>query len=155
VTTDSLEGIYVIGTTNGNFDGHNNVGGEDLFLIKYNVFGQKLWSRLQGTMQYEGGTGVATDREGNVYLSGYSNSDFTSSGSYGDYDSILIKFDKSGNQLWARQYGTSFSDYAHDVTIDSSNSVFITGYTLGNLGAINHGSADIFILKYSTDGIRQ
>ena len=41
VATDSSGNVYVTGTTDGGLDGNTNVGGDDLFVVKYNSDGVK------------------------------------------------------------------------------------------------------------------
>jgi len=49
VTTDSSGNIYVTGETEGGLDGNTNSGESDIFLIKYNSSGKKLWTKQLGT----------------------------------------------------------------------------------------------------------
>jgi hypothetical protein len=47
VTTDSSGNIYVTGWTGGALDGNTYFGQDDIFLIKYNSSGTKLWTEQQ------------------------------------------------------------------------------------------------------------
>ncbi len=54
---------------------------------------------------------------------------------------------------WTQQNGTFLSDQTFSITADSSNNLLSAGFTMGNFGAINAGSADIFITKHSKDSL--
>jgi len=102
-------------------------------------FGQsnRIWS------SYYGGTGedvtysVTTDKFGNVYLAGYTNSASNiASGGFqnvyggGLYDAFLVKLDASGNRLWATYYGGSGDDQGYKVLVDTSGTnVYLAGKT--------------------------
>ncbi|HYD20629.1 MAG TPA: T9SS type A sorting domain-containing protein, partial [Flavipsychrobacter sp.] len=84
----------------------------------------------------------------------------------GEQDLGLVKFDGSGNFLWAKTWGTSYNDWGHDMYADENGNVYLTGefsvYTGGNpifdtihfdayaLPVDDNG--DIFVVKADTDG---
>ena len=50
VNVDSANNIYMVGGSNGDFDGHANGGGsQDAFIVKFDSSGNKIWSKLVGT----------------------------------------------------------------------------------------------------------
>ena len=62
----------------------------------------------------------------------------------------------SGTKQWTKQLGTSSYDYGRGVTTDSSDNIYVTGYTSGDLdGNTNSGSYDIFLVKYDSSGTKQ
>jgi len=160
VTTDSSGNIYVTGGTGGELDGHTNsvLWDSDIFLIKFNSSGTKLWTKQLGTSSDEVGFDVTTDLSGNIYVTGYTyggldgniNSDLR------DSDIFLIKFNSSGNKLWTKQLGTSEFDSGSGVTTDLSGNIYVTGWTHGGLdGNTNSGKSDIFLVKFNSSGTKQ
>ena len=52
--------------------------------------------------------------------------------------------------------GSTLDDVGYDLAIDSSNNIYITGGSTGNLdNNTNSGNSDVFILKFSPEGIKQ
>jgi hypothetical protein len=153
VATDSSGNIYVTGYTEGGLDGNPNVGSYDIFLIKYDTNGNKLWTRQLGTASDDYGYGVATDSSGNIYVAGTTSGGLDGNPNAGGRDIFLTKYDTNGNKLWTRQLGTSDWDEGYGVATDSSGNVYVTGDTYGGLdGNINDGNYDIFLAKYDTNG---
>ena len=57
---------------------------------------------------------------------------------------------------WTKQLGTTYSDYGYGVTTDSSDNIYVTGYTTGDLdGNTKSGDDDIFLVKYDSSGTKQ
>jgi hypothetical protein len=83
---------------------------------------------------------------------GFARGTFTGQSNAGQEDAYLRKFDLSGNTIWTREFGTSSSDEAMGVGLDSSG-VYVTGITNGTLpGQTSAGSQDAFARKYDTSG---
>ena len=64
-----------------------------------------------------------------------------------------MKYSSNGSYWWTKQIGTSGDDIAYAIAIDSSDNIYITGGTDGNLdGNTNSG---IFLMKFNSDGQKQ
>jgi len=65
--------------------------------------------------------------------------------------------DNTTTSPWTtKQLGTTSRDIGIGVTTDSSDNIYVTGYTLGELdGNTNSGGRDIFLLKYTSIGTKQ
>jgi len=99
VAVDADGFIYVTGSAGSNpFDGLSSKGKDDLFLIKYDAAGNKLWTQMFGGNLYDYGMGVAA-AGGYVFLTGatYSSS-FDGNSQIGNFDAFLMKYDSNGNR---------------------------------------------------------
>jgi hypothetical protein len=110
--------------------------------------GRRLWSRQPGTSDFDVAYGVATDKDGNVYVVGSTNGALGGPNN-GLLDAWVIKFDGDGHRLWTRQPGTSEVDWANGVATDTNGNVYVVGYTGGALGGANKGGADAWVIKYA------
>ena len=156
---DSLGNLYVVGYTKGSLDGNSRLGtsnDKDIFIIKYDEDGNKEWSRQVGTSSEDIAYDVAVDSLDRIYITGKTCSDFNGNSHKGDCDYFLMKINSTGRQIWTRQGGTSFLDIAKSVDFDSSNNIYICGYTFGSIDGKNQlGGADYFVVKYNNEGYKQ
>lgn len=150
VTVSNDGSVYAAGWSLGNFAG-TNAGVYDAALAKLDNNGQVEWTRQFGTADYDWTWGVDTDSQGNVYATGWTLGDLGGKNA-GSYDVFLTKYDPQGNQIWLKQFGTSGDDQAFRINIDSSDNIFLTGYTDNSLGGTNAGSYDAWVAQYDTNG---
>jgi uncharacterized delta-60 repeat protein len=156
VTVDSSDNIYVTGTTGGGLDGNTGLGGADIFLVKYNSSGTKQWTQQLGTSSNDYGRGVAVDSSDNIYVTGYTEGGLDNNTNSGDTDIFLVKYNSSGTKQWTKQLGTESRDHGYGIVKDSSDNIYVTGYTEGGLdGNTNSGAYDLFLVKYNSDGVLQ
>lgn len=157
VALDSSGNVYLAGSTLGGLDGNLNLGGEDLFLIKYAATGVRQWTRQVGSAASDSVNAVAVDAGGNVYLAGSTLGLLPGLGnsSAGGEDLILLKYTSSGVLLWSRQVGSVGSDAARGVAVDAGGNVYLAGSTFGTLpgiGNVSAGGEDLILLKYDGSG---
>jgi len=155
VAKDGSNNIYVTGGTYGGLDSNTSFGGQDIFLVKYNSDAEKQWTRQLGSSSNDTGRGVAVDSSNNIYVTGITEGGLDGYTNLGEQDIFLVKYDSNGNKKWTRQMGTSKSDIAHGIAVDSSNNIYVTGETRGGLdNNTNIGDKDIFLVKYDSNGNR-
>lgn len=107
------------------------------------------WTRQLGTSGNEYGSGAATDTNGNIYVTGYTDGNLEGIHNSGSNDVFLSEYDANGNKLWSSQWGTSGYDYGRGVTIDINDNVYVAGDTVGSIdGNVNSGGFDIFLSKF-------
>ena len=141
-----------------------SAGGEDVLLVHYNAQGQVLWARQAGGSGRDGGTALATDAAGNLYVAGYfqhvATFGPTTLTSAGGDDAFLAKYDPAGVLQWVKAAGGLQADYASSVTVYGPNWIVVGGQFQGAISfgsaTLNHtGAAAGFLTAYDTQGIVQ
>lgn len=154
IITDINENIILTGMSSGPLHGETNIGGDDIFIIKYDNNSERVWTKLFGSPHNDSPYDVAIDNNGNIYLTGKAFQGFEGNSEIGIDDIIILKVNASGQKQWAKQLGVTGKNSIGSGIIIDSNNLFITGYTNGELGSNpdQNGSVDIIIAKYDTDG---
>jgi hypothetical protein len=113
------------------------------------AWGQDIeWIRQFGTSDWDSAGGVAVDTSG-VYVTGGTDGALPGQTSSGDYDAFVRKYDGSGNELWTRQFGSSYVDRARGVAVDGSGNAYVAGGTNDALpGQSSSGGLDAFLVKF-------
>jgi uncharacterized delta-60 repeat protein len=145
VATDSSGNVYISGRIEATLENF------DVFVAKYNSSGSLLWEKQLGTSSDDNSWGVATDSNGNVYISGLTEGALAGTNK-GEYDAWVAKYNSSGKLQWKQQLGTSEYDYSYGVATDSSGNVYISGSTNGALAGTNKGEYDAWVAKYNSSG---
>ncbi|HCJ67495.1 MAG TPA: hypothetical protein DHV62_09325, partial [Elusimicrobia bacterium] len=99
VAVDTGGNIYLIGNTDGSLDGNTNAGSEDVFLVKYDSSGNKIWTKQFGTASDDRGRGVANDSYGNIYITGCTAGGLDGNTNAGSYDIFLTKYVPSSGTI--------------------------------------------------------
>ncbi len=138
LAVDGSENVYVTGLSVGSGTSF------DYATIKYAPNGDTLWTRRYNgpANNWDVGTALATDGNGNVYVTGYSSDGI-------DYDYATIKYAPNGDTLWVRRYngpGNSHDD-ALALALDSAGNLYVTGSSGG--GGTDWDYATI---KYAPNG---
>jgi PKD repeat protein len=152
VIADST-GIYITGCVNGQL-GATWQGGMDVFVRKYDLNGEELWTDQFGSPGMVAGEcayGIASDGT-DLYISGYTNGVLENQTSYGGSDGFIRKYTIDGTVLWTQQFGSDTGDEFTGVAADASG-VYATGHTFGTMpGQTKSLYSDTFVLKYSPAG---
>ena len=144
-------------------------GWEDVFLLKFNSSGARVWCTYIGGSGSDMGFGVTSDINGNLFVTGYtqSTSGIATTGSFKttltNDDAFIIKFNALGLRQWGTYYGGSGSDYGYGVTVDLTGGVLLAGYVgttstsgIASLGAYQTvyggGAKDAFVAKLNSTG---
>jgi hypothetical protein len=142
---------------------------EDMFIVKYDPSGTALWAKIAGGISVNRGSGIATDGNGNVYVTGPFCLYPITFGTIilpngGAWDMFIVKYDASGNVPWAKRAGGSKTEYGRGIATDRNGNVFVIGdfgsstitfgtITLNNTYGTNTSNyTDIFIAKYDANG---
>jgi uncharacterized delta-60 repeat protein len=145
ITVDSVGNVYVTGYSYTS-TGHSY----DCVTIKYYPNGDTAWlRRYNGPANgKDAGWDIAVDDSGYVYVSGYSDVDSTSNE---NDDYLTIRYDRNGNQMWARTIGGPGSEIALALAVDGSGNTFVTGSSSYGYGGVQY---DYCTVKYGPDGTR-
>ena len=184
ICTDNTGNLYVTGRTKStNFPtqtltgayNQNTLGGnDDVFILKFNSSGARMWATYYGGSSNERGYSICTDNSGALYVTGFTQStNFptqTLAGAYnqttlgGNDDVFILKFNSSGARLWATYYGGNNEEYGYNICTDNTGDLYVTGRTKSTnfptqtlTGAYNQtygGGGDVFILKFNSSGAR-
>lgn len=152
VAVDASGNIIVVGTTQGALPNQSSHGRLDFFVRKYSATGTILWTIQSGTSDIDYATRVAADGEGAIYVAGYTYGAFDGYSPQGSEDAFLMKITATGTVAWTRQFGTLLGELATSVGVGPDGSVYVAGFTFGDLGGTNLGSGDIFLRSYNADG---
>jgi hypothetical protein len=163
VSIDDFGSIYIVGS----FLSYNlsyaasslvNNGDFDIFLVKYDSFGNEIWALREGGLNEESGLGIANDKMGNVYITGHFHSPYINFGPYiftnsGIGDCYYAKYDSGGMLQWAKSVGGFSDDGNSSISINDVGEIFVTGsfysqnISFTNMMFTNFGSSDLFVAK--------
>ena len=160
VAVDMVGSIYVAGAMTGAPPGEASEWRLGAFLRKYDPTGEERWIRQFGSTEGDGAQDVAVNREGNVYVVGWTWGALPGKASAGKQDAFLRKYDSTGEEIWTRQFGSSEWDGAASVAVDAAGNIYVAGNTSGALpGQASAGSLpgrerprDVFLRKYDPVG---
>jgi len=139
----------------------------DIFIAKYDTAGNFHWAKDDGKDGFEYVTGIALDKNSNIYITGYFGADSTHLGNITLYNSNLAfidvftaKYDSAAAIIWAKTVrGASSNDGASSIAVDASGNAYITGnfqsdtlFFDADTVTTTLGNQDIFIARYNTSG---
>lgn len=173
--------LYMVGTTDspsglgtpGSHQPANAGGTEDLFLVKFDLNGNRQWGTYYGGFGWDYGADVAVSNSGDIYISGGTGSTdgISTTGAYqpvfgGVWDSFIAKFSPTGTRIWGTYYGSSATEayWSTRVTTDNTGNVYLSADVWANNTEIaspgahqtsfGGGSSDAFLVKFNSSGVR-
>lgn len=152
-----------------------NTGETNVFVAKYDHAGNALWARTSAGEYNSTDFALATDPMGNTILTGWFEPDTFILGTDTLYRSLpeeiinayVVKYDPSGNVLWARRPFSNGYAAGRGVATDSAGNIYVAGYLECWEDSANYivfgtdtfyndtfsaYSSDIFLVKYDPMG---
>ncbi len=143
-----------------------------LSLISTQIFAQGIelgWVNTIGGTLTDHGQSVATDFDGNVYITGdfegtvdfHPGTPVVNLTAVGLQDVFIQKFDANGEFVWAQSIGGIGGESGHYIHLDNAGNVYVTGnfqYTIdfdpseAEFLLSSNGGFDVFIFKLDTNG---
>ena len=142
--------VYVAGYTEGDLAGPS-AGSADVWLAKLDADGTLLWQRQFGGPLWDRAFDVAAF-DGGVYVSGYTFGDIGDDPAPGGGDAFAARFDDQGERAWLVQFGTDRTDWGQGAATAPDGSLYVTGFTEGDLAGPNRGERDAFVARLTSDG---
>lgn len=141
-----------------------NFGSWDLWVVKFDSLGNKLWDQVYGGSDIELtpttsiGFDLVESDSGQFVLAFRSNSPVSGNLSYphmGAYDICILKIDNLGNKIWDKRYGGSGGDNICSLK-KIPNGYILCGETDspadGTISDTSFGSYDAYVIRLDTGG---
>ena len=149
ITMDSAGNTYMAGTFSGITDvdpspntvNITSAGLRDIFIAKYDSYGSFMWVKQLGGVGDDFAQSVTIDGSGNIYAMGaFANTvDFDPGSGVANItatlktDMFILKLDKQGSYVWAKNVGGTNSVFGSRLTVDAGENVYTTGNFSGTI----------------------
>ena len=138
---------------------HFNRGNDDWWLVKINIFGNKLWDKAYGGTAYDNLEKIIPLSDGGFMLGGISASGKQyekSSQGYGFSDYWILRTDSFGNKLWDRTFGTEQPDEFKDIIELPDGGFLLGGNTHAGISGVKtepgRGIKDQWLIRTDFNG---
>jgi hypothetical protein len=115
----------------------------DLYLLRLDATGNKLWERTYGATGDDYGFAVVQTRDGGFAAAGYS-----SGVGAGRQDVLIVKVSDNGELVWANTYGGTDRDFGYSIA-EAPNGDLVVGGTTRSFGDAN---GDGYVVKVDASG---
>lgn len=155
--TFTPEGGYIAvgqsGSTKG--DGTGGKGGQDIWVVKFNEKGEKLWHKKFGGSQEDIANSIVRTAANNYIILGSTlSTDGDVTNNKGSRDAWLVGIDGNGNLQWQKTLGGSSDEWLYNLKPVGDGNFLMAGLTYSADGDVaqNAGDADAWIVKVSDQG---
>ncbi len=137
----------------------------DIFLARLNQNGNAQWARSAGGSGNEAAYDIASDSQGNIFITGGFSSNTISFGSTvlthaGSGDIFTARYNAQGNPQWARQAGGIYAEEGYALHSDNNGNIVVCGYYYSTSLSFDTwtisnsmpGLTDVFLVKYNVSG---
>jgi len=116
-------------------------------IIKVSKLGQLMWIKEWGNTQTIF-TSIITHPDGFIVGGSLNNG----CDSVPADSSVVLKFDKNGNEIWKRTYFRGYGDACSGLAITNNNNIVAVILTAIKVPYNMDGELDVILIKYDTDG---
>jgi hypothetical protein len=117
------------------------VGGQDIYVVKTDLKGNKIWEKTF-TYGRASGSSVAQTSDGGYIILGSAMSNSIK------LDVFLVKTDSKGNKIWQKTFGGNKDDWGESIAQTNDGGYIIVGGT-SSFGA---GGNDVYLVKTDAQG---
>lgn len=150
--TSSSDGNFIIvgDARSNNGDVSSNYGSADVWAIKINSSGNKIWEKNYGGSSFETAKDIIASQNGGYYIVGNSrssNNDLTTN--KGNNDIWVFKINENGNLTWEKSIGGTEIDLANSIAELNNGNIIIAGESWSPNNDIpeNKGFSDLLIIN--------
>lgn len=164
VAVDPLDNLILVGQFEGTVDFGTgplvSKGGSDIFVAKFDEFGNCLWSYGYGSTADDSATYVAADGTGNVAVTGWISGTASFGGGLlafgGVNDPFIATFDSAGQHIWSTSFRDAGDGVGASIAFTTSGDVLMTarlqGATTYDGGSLVTLGGDVLVTKYDAVG---
>ncbi|VVB62297.1 Beta-propeller repeat protein [uncultured archaeon] len=132
ISVDSNGDVYVIGYFSGAVGPMQfSTTDQDVFVAKLDSSGTWLWAAKSREGDRERGQGITLDSQGNVYVTGYCESDCYFDLFHIENGGLFVAKLDSSSHNWVWATGVAGDAEGYDIYVDSSDDVYVTGHMDG------------------------
>jgi hypothetical protein len=151
------DGYILAGSSNSNISADksaNSRGGMDVWVVKLNKYGEKVWDKTFGGNDDDWCSSFAATVDGGVIVCGSSLSNISgekTENSRGGFDYWLLKLDSKGSLEWDKTVGGNGNEFCQNVFQTADKGYIIAGSSLSGISGekteSDRGGADYWAVK--------
>lgn len=149
-TIQLYNGSYLTLGSTSTYEGdfYDNRGDDDVLLVNFESYGNKIWQKCYGGAQKDAPADILQLPKGGIMVAASTlSSTIDVSENNGGYDAWLFTVNGDGDILWEQSYGSSGNEKVNAIKI-SSNGIYMLG-TSGSSwpGTAYHGKYDFWLTR--------
>ena len=138
-----IDGGYIVCGSTRSFD-NNNGENEDGWLLKTDAYGNEVWNKTYDKMEEDILACVHETSDNGYILNGWT---VSSNNQY--RDSLVIRTDENGVEIWNNTYGGIYRDYSYSNIVETTDGGYlITGFS----NSYGDFDGDLWVLKIDGSG---
>ena len=143
--------IYGCGSIDGGLDMESH-SETDVFAYKLNSDGKGIWTKALGGSGLDEAQSIDIDNDGSIIITGFTDAEYENISNLGFlHDIFVTKLNSKGKTIWNELIGTEDNDKAYSVEVGEDNSIYIGGFTAGDLEGVAHNGAAL-VTKLNPNG---